>query len=144
MTKTIVVGVDTSKTAGEAARTAAELAVALRGRLVAISAYGKFEVERVGEGTDEFFLTTEQDALVIAQNQVAPLRAEFPDLEVEARAVQGKPADALVAFAERHDADLIVVGNKRVQGLARVLGSVASDVAQKAPCDVYVAHTHTR
>ena len=36
---------------------------------------------------------------------------------------------------------MIVVGNKRVQGLARVLGSVASAVAQHAPCDVYIAKT---
>ena len=29
------------------------------------------------------------------------------------------------------------------EGLARVLGSVAADVARKAHCDVHVAHTHT-
>lgn len=142
--KTIVVGVDDSETAREAARTAATLAVALKARLVAVSAYGKFETERVGEGTDEILLTTEQDALVTAQNQVAQLRVDFPDLEVETVASEGKPGEALVAYAERHGADLIVVGNKRVQGLARVLGSVAADVARKAHCDVYVAHTHHR
>src|SRR5690606_28369663 len=43
------------------------------------------------------------------------------------------------------DASLIVVGNKRVQGVAgRVLGSIARDVAAHASCDVYIAHTHTR
>lgn len=30
---------------------------------------------------------------------------------------------------------MVVVGNKRVQGMARVLGSVASAVAKDAPCD---------
>lgn len=144
MTKTIVVGVDGSETAAAAARTAARLAVALDATLVAVSAYGRLEVEKVGQGSDEVVITSEQDALATAQNQVAPLRVEFPDLVVETLAAEGKPADALVDFAERHDADLIVVGNKRVQGLGRVLGSIAKDVARKSPCDVYVAHTHTR
>ena len=31
---------------------------------------------------------------------------------------------------------MIVVGNKRVQGAARVLGSIAGDVAKRAPCNV--------
>jgi nucleotide-binding universal stress UspA family protein len=38
-------------------------------------------------------------------------------------------------------ADLIVVGNRRVQGIGRLLGSVATDVAQHAPCDVYIVKT---
>ncbi|MCP3973298.1 MAG: universal stress protein, partial [bacterium] len=39
------------------------------------------------------------------------------------------------------NARMIVVGNRRVQGIARVLGSVASDVAKRAPCSVLIAHT---
>ena len=42
------------------------------------------------------------------------------------------------------DADVIVVGNKRVQGVSRILGSIARYVAAHAPCDVYIAHTHQR
>lgn len=142
--KTIVVGVDSSETAREAARKAAGLAQHLGAQLVVISAYGKFEVERIGERSDEIILTTEQEALSTAENQVAPLRSEFPDLVLETVASEGKPAEALVAHAEKLEADLIVVGNKRVQGLARVLGSVAADVARKAHCDVYIVHTHDR
>jgi nucleotide-binding universal stress UspA family protein len=43
--------------------------------------------------------------------------------------------------ARRLEARMIVVGNRRVQGAARVLGSIASDVAKHAPCDVYIANT---
>ncbi|MFI5429021.1 universal stress protein [Aeromicrobium sp. UC242_57] len=60
------------------------------------------------------------------------------------KAVQGKPAAALVELAEETGADVIVVGNKRVQGMSRVLGSIAADVTRRAPCDVYIAHTHDR
>ncbi len=38
-------------------------------------------------------------------------------------------------------ADLIVVGNKRMQGAGRVLGSVPNDVARTAACAVLIAKT---
>ena len=39
------------------------------------------------------------------------------------------------------DALMIVVGNRRVQGVSRVLGSIANDVLKQAPCDVLIANT---
>jgi nucleotide-binding universal stress UspA family protein len=43
--------------------------------------------------------------------------------------------------ARRLGARIIVVGNRRVQGASRVLGSIASDVAKQAPCDVLIVNT---
>ena len=37
---------------------------------------------------------------------------------------------------------LIVVGNRRMRGIGRVLGSVANSVAHNATCDVYIANTY--
>lgn len=142
MTKTIVTGVDGSQTAARAARTAAELASVLGAELHVLSAYGKFEVDKFSSGDEEFVFTTEKDAERTATGTVATLRRDFPGLRITSAPSEGKPGDALVKVAERLDADLIVVGNKRVQGFARVLGSVARDVAAHAHCDVYVAHTH--
>ena len=39
------------------------------------------------------------------------------------------------------DADVIVVGNKGMQGVRRILGSVPNSVAHQAPCDVLIAFT---
>ena len=36
---------------------------------------------------------------------------------------------------------MIVVGNRRVQGAGRILGSVAAHVTKNANCDVLVANT---
>jgi nucleotide-binding universal stress UspA family protein len=36
---------------------------------------------------------------------------------------------------------MIVVGNRRVQGVTRVLGSIPLDVAKQAPCNVFIVHT---
>jgi nucleotide-binding universal stress UspA family protein len=55
--------------------------------------------------------------------------------------VVAEPADALCQEAERLNASIIVVGNKRVQGMSRVLGSIPLDVAKQAPCNVYIVHT---
>lgn len=142
MTKTIVCGVDNSPTAAAAARKAATLAVALDARLHLLSAYGKVESQTVQVGSDSIFLSTDMEADRVAGAVAVELRKEFPGLEVVPSSSEGRPGEALVAAAERLDADLIVVGNKRVQGIARVLGSIARDVAAHAPCDVYVAHTH--
>jgi nucleotide-binding universal stress UspA family protein len=50
-------------------------------------------------------------------------------------------ARALCSEAIRLDASMIAVGNKRIHGAARVLGSVAGDVAKQAPCNVLIVHT---
>jgi len=139
----IIVGVDGSDTATQAALTAARLAAGLGSELRVVSAYGKFEVETVGDD-EELTFSTASEARSVAEGIIEKIRAAHPGLEVSAQAAGGKPAVALLSVAASTDAEMIVVGNKRVQGAARLLGSVATDVARKAPCDVYVAHTHDR
>ncbi|MET0460593.1 MAG: universal stress protein, partial [Ilumatobacteraceae bacterium] len=51
------------------------------------------------------------------------------------------PASALLTEADRLQADVIVVGNRRMQGVGRLLGSVANEVAHNATCDVYIVKT---
>ena len=53
----------------------------------------------------------------------------------------GKPADLLIAEAKRLEATVIAVGNRRMQGAGRLLGSVANSIAHHAPCDVYIVKT---
>jgi len=49
--------------------------------------------------------------------------------------------EPVVHAAEGVGADLIVVGNKGMKGVRRVLGSVPNSVAHKAPCSVLIADT---
>jgi nucleotide-binding universal stress UspA family protein len=140
----VVTGVDGSETAARAAAKAAALAAAFDGQLVVLSAFDTFE-SALPEGVGDVVRMTAADvAARLAEQTIGDLRAEHPALEMTARAVVGKPADALIEVADELGADVVVVGNKRVQGLARVLGSIARDVARRASCDVYVAHTHER
>jgi nucleotide-binding universal stress UspA family protein len=56
---------------------------------------------------------------------------------VRTMALEGEPADALVACAETIHADLIVMGRRGLGGLgALLLGSVSHKLIQLAPCPV--------
>jgi len=61
------------------------------------------------------------------------------DVDYEVEAVAGKPAREIVAFAEDHDVDHIVIGSHGRSGPSRVLlGSVAERVVRRAPVGVTV------
>lgn len=61
---------------------------------------------------------------------------------VDERAIEGAPVDALVHLAESENADLLVVGNVGLSTIAgRLLGSVPANVSRKAKVDVLIVHT---
>lgn len=136
----IVVGVDGSETAASAARTAAELASSLGSDLLLVSAFPTTAPDR-SVSVEEEGLTSRDAAERTVHAEGERLRSAHPGLTITTDAEPGKAGDALVRAAEAAGASLIVVGNKRTQGISRILGSVAQDVVRKAPCDVYIAHT---
>ena len=144
MAQTIIVGVDHTEPAKAAARTAGRLAQALGAELVVVTAYGKYEFEALDSTAEDIYISTQDLALTVADEAVAELKSTYPEVIVTSVAAAGKPGEALVTVADRHDADVIVIGNKRVQGIARVFGSIARDVAAHASCDVYVVNTQSR
>lgn len=142
MANIVVTGVDGSETATRAAQRAAEIAVAFQASLHIVSAYGPREQRQLADGEGGRMVISLQDT---AERYVAEaadtVRADIPDLEVTTAVVNDAPAEGLLSEAERLDALLIVVGNKRVQGPTRILGSIARTVAANARCDIYVANT---
>ncbi len=133
----ITVGYDGSDRALRAVEEAADLATGLGAGLHIVTPVSRDEIHRFGTGSDERFLSDTE----IARDQLTNLAAKFSHLQVTVAAVKGSPATVLVNEAAAINADLIVVGNKNVQGLSRILGSVADDVAQKAPCAVLISKT---
>jgi len=69
------------------------------------------------------------------------ISASTGDLTTRVHPVAGDPADVILAVARDVDADLIVVGNKGMQGPARILGSVTNTVSHHAPCSVLIVST---
>jgi nucleotide-binding universal stress UspA family protein len=63
---------------------------------------------------------------------------------VEGRLVEGDAVEALLSLTRELPVELIVVGNRGINTLSgRLLGSVPSDISQRAPCDVLIVHTTT-
>jgi nucleotide-binding universal stress UspA family protein len=137
--KVIIVGVDDSPTAYKAAESAREIALATQSRLHVVTAFDGIGVEVHRSGSDTWITSDAGRAEQTAKDVAARLATQ--GLAVTSSAVRGKPAEALINEAERNHADMIVVGNLRMRGLSRVLGSVANTVAHSAPCDVFIVKT---
>jgi nucleotide-binding universal stress UspA family protein len=139
MSGIIVVGVDGSGTAKKAAESARDLAAALGAALHVVSAFDSDRTEVFGSGSDQWIVSDADAAEQVARTVAESLGR---DIKVTYSSARGRPADALIKEALRMEARIIVVGNRRMQGIGRVLGSVANSVAHNAPCDVYIANTY--
>jgi len=136
---TYVVGTDGSETAALATRRAAELARATGARLHIVSAFTGRGTTTIGSGSETMLMSNLGSAEQIAEQEAAAFRAEGLDAVATIR--EGKPADVLLDTARDVDAELIIVGNRRMQGMSRVLGAVANEIVHRAPCDVLLVKT---
>jgi nucleotide-binding universal stress UspA family protein len=138
--KTYVVGTDGSETAARAAKRAAELATATGATVHVVCAYDRRAGSTVGGlGSDTFVVSSLTTAEEVAAQQAATFVSQ--GVQATSAAIADKPAEALLAEAVRLEAELIVVGNRRMQGVSRILGAVANQVAHNAPCDVLIVRT---
>lgn len=141
MFETVVVGADNSPTAAEAVQKAIALVKLAGGQLHIVTAYKPEQLTSSASEVDKYLKSLGSDAL--AQSLLGDLqpRAQLAGVDVQTHALTGAPADAICELAAQVHADLIVVGNKGMQGVRRVLGSVPNSVAHRAPCDVLIAFT---
>lgn len=142
----IVVGTDGSETAGEAVRQAVDLAKLSGAQLGIVSAYAPVPKRRVQDEQNaappdvQNQFGPREDVNLVLEAAAATARKE--GVEVQTRAVEGDPAEAILNFAEETKADLIVVGNKGMTGARRyLLGSVPNNVSHHAPCSVIIVRT---
>jgi nucleotide-binding universal stress UspA family protein len=103
-----------------------------------VTAFETESAETFGVGSDKVRISNADSAEIVANS----LANSGQTLQITHSAARGKPADALIKEAVRLDARVIVVGNRRMRGIGRLLGSVANSVAHNAPCDVYIANTY--
>ena len=139
MFETVVVGADGSASAADAVQQAIELVKLTGGQLHIVSAYKPQQIKLAGG--DEFARSLDTGDL--ADSVLADLagRARTAGVEVQIHGKAGSPADAICEIAAEVSADLIIVGNKGMKGVRRVLGSVPNSVAHQAPCAVLIAAT---
>jgi nucleotide-binding universal stress UspA family protein len=137
--ETVVVGADESDTAAEAVRQAIELVKLTGGRLHVVSAYRHEHYSTAGGAEAPGALGSRDLAESVVADHVS--RARGAGIESEGHAKAGDAANAICDVASEVGADLIVVGNKGMAGMRRVLGSVPNSVAHHAPCNVLIAFT---
>jgi len=138
MANVVVVGVDASPSARKAAEVELDLAASLGASLHIVTAFEMENAETFGVGSDKVRISNADSSEIVAKS----LGASRPGVDITHFAARGKPADSLIKEAIRLDARVIVVGNRRMRGIGRLLGSVANSVAHNAPCDVYIANTY--
>lgn len=136
----IVVGVDRSETAAIAAKKAAAMAKAYGANLHLVTSADRSATVSVGVGDDRSMVDWVTDAEQLLERYAKSLDCA----SISTHVGTGNPASVLCDEAKRLNAAVIVVGNRRVQGVSRVLGSVAGDVMRHAPCDVLVANTRAK
>lgn len=89
------------------------------------------DVERPHTNRDEFLYRQIEKQLQAYQERLPCLS----ELEI----VGGDPAEEIIRLANIYSADLIVLGNRGLTGVKRILeGSVSSQVVEDAPCSVLV------
>jgi nucleotide-binding universal stress UspA family protein len=134
----ILVGADDSPTARRAVETACEICAMSKGTLHIVTAFDQLSL--AGGDTHEFKnVINEEDGQALLQT--LSFIAKKHDVEPVLHSAKGDPADVLIAKAEEVGADLIVVGNRGMKGVRRVLGSVPNSVAHGANCSVLIVDT---
>jgi nucleotide-binding universal stress UspA family protein len=138
--KTIVVGVDDTDASKRALERVVDLVGTRQARLVLTSITPVLVGMAGAHGVGPFDPVDSLDDHKLALLHARDFLAEH-DLDAELELEAGNPAHEIVSVAEKHEADLIVVGTQEPDFLERLLrGSVSQAVARQAHCDVLVVH----
>lgn len=140
----ILVGTDLSARGNAAVRIAANLAHATDATLHLLHASPAPNTATSVSATTGLAIPYDHQATIrTATTELEAISADLrrQGLHVEVHICLSRASEALCATAETIHADLIVVGNRRMQGATRFLGSVGGRVAHHAPCSVLVAKT---
>jgi nucleotide-binding universal stress UspA family protein len=151
MFKSIVVGTDGSASASKAVLAAAELAATQPEAVLHIVTVQKplsASAMAAGEMAAAAPVAAERDwedeikvELESTLERAADTAKRACDTRIETHARFGSPAEVLCDLAGHLQADLIVVGNRGMQGGRRFLGSVPNSVSHHAPCSVLIVDT---
>jgi nucleotide-binding universal stress UspA family protein len=138
MFEIVMVGADDTETAKRAVEVATDIAAMYGAKLHIVTAFQKGA--RKGDVAPEFtHVHTEDDGLALLQT--LSFIAKKQNIEPGLHSVKGDAAEALLSKAKELNADLIVVGNRGMRGLHRVVGSVPNSVSHGAHCSVLVVDT---
>ena len=144
MYKVIVVGTDGSERAAKAAREAFALAKITGATVHVVHVMRLVAMASAGFGDPSVIATANADAREKGDHICAQVLAdaERQGVPAEIHNVDGDPGDMLVKIAATVHADLVVIGNRGMTGVKRlVLGSVPNKVSHHCPCSLLIVNT---
>ena len=146
MYREIVVGTDGSPAALHALDHAIHLAARDTARLHIVMAYRPLTPDEIYEHQRGLppHKRAEVDEAYVARSMLAAAadRAREAGVPSEVYARPGHPASVILDVAEEVNADLVVVGNRGMEGGKRfLLGGVPSKVSHHCPCHLLIVHT---
>jgi nucleotide-binding universal stress UspA family protein len=128
----ILVGTDTSARADLAVSEAARLARLQGAELLVLHVRPPHQVRDAAD----------PEKVADPDGYLRGIRSRFPEIRTRTRTEIGDPAEGICRVAREEGADLIVVGNRGLDGHGRwFLRSVPARVTNRAPCSVYVVDT---
>ncbi len=148
MYQSIVVGTDGSDGAQIAVDTATELARLTGATLHVVHAHRVASAAHFGAGSEigaapvDIVATNEaitSEAQALVERALEPARRA--GVTAESHCVGGDPVDALLDAADATGADLVVVGNRGMTGVRRLLGSVPSKLSHHCPASILIVDT---
>lgn len=143
MFESVLVATDGSDSASEAVRVATEMARTFGATLHIANVYRSGGGVRVPDMTMAVPEGLDRGSVAETLTESVASEARAKGITVETHVASGNVADSVVAIAEAQNIELIVVGNKGMKGLKRVLGSIPNDIAHSAPCAVLIVNTTT-
>jgi nucleotide-binding universal stress UspA family protein len=141
---TVVVGTDGSESSLRAVERAGQLASGPDAKVIVTTAYLSTPEDTRAADTlkDEGYKMVGNAPIYDILKDAADRARAAGAVNVEERAVEGAPVDALVDVANEVGADFLVVGNVGLNTIAgRLLGSGPANVARKSKTDVLIVHT---
>jgi nucleotide-binding universal stress UspA family protein len=148
MYQSIVVGTDGSASAQIAVDAATELARLTGATLHVVHAHKVASGTHFAAGSEigaapiDIVATNEaisSEARALVDRAAEP--AQRAGVTTKSHCVGGDPVDALLDAAEATDADLVVVGNRGMTGVRRLLGSVPSKLSHHCPASILIVDT---
>ncbi len=88
----------------------------------------------------EVYHNLRQRAHAMLEDAIQSVKSRHVNLR--SKVMYGSPSECVIEFAKDYKADLIVIGNIGLSGIARLkaLGSVSRSVSERAPCPVLIVH----
>ena len=135
----VVVGADSSETSKRAVEAASAIAAMAGGALHIVTAFDRKSYSELSVPAE--YRSLDHEGEVDAMLQVHSFIAKKHGLEPFLHKEVGDAADVIIKKAAELGADLVVVGNRGMKGVRRVLGSVPNSVVHGADCSVAIIDT---